>query len=381
MKKISLFNFIFLFASINTFSLLISSCNNNNNKDNDGHVTEKINSDNIKVDSIKCASQWYFSNQRFRHMGEFVKYIKKHTNIDDISKYDLNLIGKIKTLKEFTFYAIDNFGSIEKGKRYINENDKYILFNEKGKKLEEYFYSLDFKMSKDIFSSRYSNKDTFFENNPILKRIFSYDEKGNKTEENWFRYDNGFYMKSIFKYNDNGKLIEENIYDFNGSPYIKVTYKYNNNGVKIEIDLLNSEYTLFQKKIYKYNYNGNIIVSIIEKPYNFISDSLRLSETKIYNNKGYLIEESDTSAQDFLSYIKKYKYDSKGNLIEKKEYDYNGKLKEGEYTKDFIIYDNYSIKYKYDFDFDKKGNWIKKIEYHNEKPCYYVEREIEYFDL
>ena len=40
--------------------------------------------------------------------------------------------------------------------------------------------------------------------------------------------------------------------------------------------------------------------------------------------------------------------------------------------------ENYRNRYSYTYRYDKKGNWVQRIEYLNDKPAYIVTREIQY---
>ena len=60
-----------------------------------------------------------------------------------------------------------------------------------------------------------------------------------------------------------------------------------------------------------------------------------------------------------------FKYDDKENLILQEGVDENGQ--------DFL-----PIRYKYEF--DKRGNWIKRVEYVGDKPTFVLERQFEYYE-
>lgn len=58
------------------------------------------------------------------------------------------------------------------------------------------------------------------------------------------------------------------------------------------------------------------------------------------------------------------KYNDKGNIIEETSFYSSGKVEK---------------KKTYKYDYDSDGNWLTKIEYHNDIPRYYYEREIGYY--
>ena len=85
--------------------------------------------------------------------------------------------------------------------------------------------------------------------------------------------------------------------------------------------------------------------------------------TSKYDNKGKLIEMKNYESDGNLSITTLFKYDEKGNEIEKKLLRANGvNSKDG-------------TKYEYDI----KGNWIKKIDFYNEIPQSITIRDIEYY--
>jgi hypothetical protein len=91
-----------------------------------------------------------------------------------------------------------------------------------------------------------------------------------------------------------------------------------------------------------------------------------------FDEKGNLIEEKMYSNEDTPNSRVIFKYDEKGNVVEEKKTCYIS----GCY--DLIIDGNDFITYQYEF--DKKGNWIKRIEFRHQTPFRIVEREIVYYE-
>jgi hypothetical protein len=260
---------------------------------------------------------------------------------------ELNLNGKVKSVREISYKAIYNLGEIIKGERQREQKfdwDKYILFDTVGNKIEKYFYyssgSLYIK-----YTFEYNNKGILtgiskFNSDSTLNRssVYKYDDNENLIEINRYKPDKSLDKKSIYKYDDNRNLIEENEYKSDGSLDVRKTYKYDSNGDLIKSEAYHSKEFLSKlnkKSIYKYDNNGN---KIEENTYNF-NDSL--------------IEESI------------YEFDENRNLIKLKRYDYEEGL-------------DLSKTYRYEYDNNK--NWINKIVFHKEVPKYILEREIEYYD-
>ena len=100
-----------------------------------------------------------------------------------------NLKGKVKSITENTYEAVDKFGQIEKGDILV---DSSAVYTDDG----------HFKI---------------------------YNEKGNKIEENYYNSNGSLIYKNTYKYDEKGNIIEENHYDSNGRLDSKYTYEYDKN--------------------------------------------------------------------------------------------------------------------------------------------------------
>ena len=100
-----------------------------------------------------------------------------------------NLKGKVKSITENTYEAIEKFGQIEKG---------------------------------DVSYYAYA--------------VTIYNEKGDRIEENHYNSDGSLLYKYTYKYDKKENIIEKNRYNSNGSLDEKYTYKYeydkNNNWIQ-----------------------------------------------------------------------------------------------------------------------------------------------------
>ena len=138
---------------------------------------------------------------------------KKSEKKNDLTEE--NLKGKVKSIKETTYKAVDKFGQIEKGDVLVDssavytDDGRFKIYNEKGNKIEENYYN--------------SNSSL------IYKNTYKYDEKGNKIEENYYNSNGRLYSKTTYKYDEKGNIIEENHYDSNGRLDSKYTYEYDKN--------------------------------------------------------------------------------------------------------------------------------------------------------
>ena len=154
-----------------------------------------------------------------------------------------NLKGKVKSITENTYEAVDKFGQIEKGDVLVDSSAVYTddghfkIYNEKGNKIEENYYNSNGSL--------------------IYKNTYKYDEKGNKIEENYYNSNGRLYSKTTYKYDEKGNIIEKNGHNYDGS--YKITYKYDEKGNNIEQNNYKYDGSFLYKYTYKYDEKGNNI--------------------------------------------------------------------------------------------------------------------------
>ena len=155
-----------------------------------------------------------------------------------------NLKGKVKSITENTYEAVNKFGQIEKGDVLVDssavytDDGRFKIYNEKGNKIEENYYNSNGSL--------------------IYKNTYKYDEKGNKIEENYYNSNGRLYSKTTYKYDEKGNMIEDNFYDSDdGSLIYKNTYKYDEKGNIIEENHYDSNGRLDSKYTYEYDKNNN----------------------------------------------------------------------------------------------------------------------------
>ncbi len=190
---------------------------------------------------------------------------------------EMNLNGKVKSIKLNTYEVIKKNGEINKGKIIIDyESSQYFLFDTKGNKIEKSSYKYELDGSIDKYS-------------------YKYDDNGNKTEENQYFYKDTtewkLSKKHVYKYDNKGNLIEEGDY-FSGNINSNITNKFT----------------------YKYDDKGNIIEQC------YTHGDFKNIYTYVYDDKGNMIEENlyNYSGSDDKGYSTKriFKYDNQGNKIE-----------------------------------------------------------------
>ena len=180
-----------------------------------------------------------------------------------------NLKGKVKSITENTYEAVDKFGQIEKGDVLVDSSAVYTddghfkIYNEKGNKIEENYYNSNGSL---IYKNTYKydkkgniieEKSYYPDGSLIYKNTYKYDEKGNKIEDNSYDSDGRLHSKYTYKYDEKGNKIEENWYNSDGRLHSKYTYKYDEKGNNIEENWYDSDGSLYEKHTYKYEYDKN----------------------------------------------------------------------------------------------------------------------------
>jgi YD repeat-containing protein len=297
---------------------------------------------------------------------------------------DLNLNGKVKSIKVTSYETIDSFGEISKvseSKIYnSNENDiqySYISFNENGMITESLYYTIGMRdeaeirnfikyneyglksevrefvtfgvsdvKTENITTFSYNDKKRLIEKKTVnAVYTYKYDENGNKIEEKKFyknsESNDNFEELISFKYDDSGNVIEENHQSFNSLMNLNI-----------------KNCTLF-----RYDKNKNLL----EEKYYSISSSGEMTFNNIviynYDNNNNLVEKTEKGANGNLISKNTFKYNEIGLVVEEIEINSYG--------------DNYKQNFKYEF--DKENNWIKKTIFINDKPSALHERKIEYY--
>ena len=253
----------------------------------------------------------------------------------------MNLRGKVKSLRDYSYKGIDKFGEISKGERQFEEGfvrypnnppaGGYLAFNTEG--------NFDETIEYDI------------KENIEFKVVYSYNEKGRITEKKVNHSNNTLKYKYVFKYDNNGYLIDESIYLKDGSLSKKKVYDNQEERNKIFVNTFFVKGELSSSAEFEYNDEGYLIKEV----FNDYGVSV-VRHNYYYNNKGYLIKRNQkiTSENRDMDFDNNFNYNENGDMIE------------SGYT---------SYKYEY----DSQNNWIKRIEFNGGFPEFIVERKIEYY--
>lgn len=255
---------------------------------------------------------------------------------------ELNLKGKIKSVRTISYDAVDSAGVIVKGEKAVNLPFSYtfLLFNGAGNLIRKDDYD-----SHGQIDSRWTYK---------------YDGAGKLTEKNRYQSDGRLDLKWLYGYDHRNNLQRENSYRGDSSLYAEWKYNYNANG------------RLGQKEL---NFPG---VPVLDTKW-----------TYQYNGNGYLAAENQYGPGDSLMSKEKYRYDKNGAVTEEIKYNAEGKIITKRVYKyndrgDRIAYTNTRpgqhilTEWVYRYTYDQTGNWIRKIVLENGAPKTIVEREIGY---
>jgi len=197
------------------------------------------------------------------------------------------------------------------------------------------------------------------QNNPIDKKTYVYDDKGNKIGEAIYMRSEYIQYKIHYKYDTNNKLIEEAQYDKEGKLLYRTTYKHNGDNL-ISTETFNDKGELEYSEKFSFDKNGNMISRVAYEKFEN-AHTVEKYQYDSANNKTMVV----VSKNDVPLFKVSYKYDDKNNLIASHAFDRDDKPRESR---------------AYTYKYDDKGNWTEKIVSIAGKPSFVVERSIKYFE-
>lgn len=163
---------------------------------------------------------------------------------DPTSKDSITFFGKIKSVTETTYQAVEKFGEVAKGKKYSTT----VFKCDNKKNLVEYEYYGSYEAHDDVGnyvgSIEYKNKT-----------IIKYDDAGKKIEKKTYT-DEQLDSTITWKYNDKGYVIERNSYGADNVLFSKTKWKRNDNGKLIEKSEYDSLGNTVSKEIREYDARG-----------------------------------------------------------------------------------------------------------------------------
>jgi antitoxin component YwqK of YwqJK toxin-antitoxin module len=248
-----------------------------------------------------------------------------------------------------------------------------------------------------------------------LSKVLKFYDNGKKIECELYRFNGIIATKNHNIYNDDGKLIEHFSFYFNDSTSVKIINKYDKNGNLTEEATYNTDDSLdeivthqfinkdttiewadykngnlFNHGIYKFDENDSLIESIVynsdnlvlykttynyltkeniieqrEYKFNGVFQSLSISR---FDKTGYKIEFKRINSDSTFNKKLTYKYNKKGKLLEEASFYPDGSLESKTKYNDrgsIIELLGYktdgTVNYKQSNKFDKRGNLIKDL--------------------
>lgn len=254
---------------------------------------------------------------------------------------EMGISGKVHTVKEFKYSAVENFGEVAKGNAFREEGewDRDIIFNQAG----------NFDTVRLMTSA----------GEDVGSIVYSYNLQGKKVCEWNHDADGNPIDKSVFYYKkDKLDRIEKYTAEENLSGRVKYEYD-EDNGIN---------HTRY------YNFKGELLQTIeqkvskrglpaVTKVYGREGDLANWREEK-YNSQGLLekltVKESDGNVAMVVSFL----YDDKGNAVSQTGVDGEGEA---------------FLPHTWKYEYDNNGNWVTCTEFEGSKPLYITTRAIEYF--
>ncbi len=256
----------------------------------------------------------------------------------------LDVKGKVKTIVEYDYSAVEKWGEITEG--VITSKEAYT-YNESGFETEFLLYLANGNLEG--------------------KWVNTYDSSNRILESTGHESSGGLYGRTVYKYDNKGRLIKWELYGRTNNLYAEVDCLCDANGrviqeIGYEKDNYESEYNAkrFYKYTYKYDSKGNKI-----EENDYVEENVISLTTKFeYNSSDKLIKESEYDDGITLTHEISYSYDSKGNVTD---------IVDASTGSGSRI-----IKYIYD-EFDKVDNWIKRRNYKDRKIAGITKRVITYY--
>jgi len=299
---------------------------------------------------------------------------KNHEYKGNIQKVTVN---QCRYVSNFGDYVKDNC-SVLSDFTYIDENITKKIQYSSGKVNGRVWYKYDSSMN--IISYSFTRPVNNLSNQ---KFIYKYDLNGNMVEKNdFFISGDEIRNKHIYKYDANGNMINHSSYYNSGELNYKIIYKYDSYGNSIEWIKYNRSGKRVSKTISKYGSKANRIALEIK-----FSEFLNTKDFKFiykYDSKGNKIKESfyqrfPNEVDWFLNKYTTYKYNSNGKMFEKTLFTggANPSYIEG---KEGLLFAENIIQWKDVFKYDSKGNIIEKVKYEGEAliPSIFIEYIIVY---
>lgn len=250
-----------------------------------------------------------------------------------------NLKGRVKSVNEIEYEAVEKFGEVEKGKKTSRIYREYNAAGYETLFIHERFE--DGETDKFVRTTRYENNKLIEmkeeDNGQVAVSRFKYNAQG--AVESMDELDGKGRLKSRqkTKYNTDGLAVEVNVYKGDGSEYLRVVSTYNAKKEKVKEETYTKEGGLITAYTFAYDSRGN------QAEYTYIDYGRNQKKPTAYK---YVFDDKDRKVEERHSIAgldKKevFEYDAQGNLI--------GSV------------DQYGAEEKKVYTYDAQNNWTKCI--------------------
>lgn len=249
-----------------------------------------------------------------------------------INMEQLNLKGKIRTLKISEYDAKEKNGEILKNGSIIPIRS--IAFDINGNMEEQNIYnkdsSLHIKIIYEFDKGKLQEKKIYNKDASLkAKMVYVYNGKGNLVEViKMVNNHPKFNIKNT--YNDKNQIVEELGSKEKGMVFKKM-YTYDQQGNKIGIDYFNKQNILYKKETFRYNTNNQLLSSTLksEKQVN-----TNFGSTRVYDRAGQQQSNRRYHEGEYIDQQKMYTYNERGNKATMQDIE-NGEL----FSKSVFSYD------------------------------------------
>ncbi|MDR3095029.1 MAG: hypothetical protein LBU62_10395 [Bacteroidales bacterium] len=212
---------------------------------------------------------------------------------NDLTKERLS--GKVKSIRQRVYWALEKFGRIEKGKlQNLRAQDYLREYNEKGFLTEETFFDL---------------RDSV-----VSARKITYSQPGQIEKEELY---DGKKLSSVIRYTyENGKLQQKEISDGEGKLKERYAYSYYDSGWLMDEDKYNAGNQLAQKIVHVYD-DKTSDNKLSEKQYYWGGGSPYKKETMEYSASNFRVPgDIAVPEKEMLASIVTTKYQNKEEIFD-----------------------------------------------------------------
>ncbi len=202
-------------------------------------------------------------------------------------------------------------------------NKSIYLYDDQGNNLESSMYNLDGLLESKIIR-KYDDRGRKMESlhyrrySLIEKKTSKYDDRGNKIVWIYEGRDESFEIRWIYQYNDNVDsadyfhTVEHLVYKSDKSLVYRRIYKYDDKGNRVETLRYNPDGSFEGTTTYKYGNLGNILEIASYNP----NGTLVSRDLDKYDDRGNIIESAKYYFNNALYSTSFFKYDEHNNQIE-----------------------------------------------------------------